>query len=142
MLMSVGVIIAAIIIYFDKDLWMADPICTYLFSVIICFTTTPIFKDCINVMMEGTPAELDSDDLLNDMYNVAGVEEIHDFHLWSISVGKFALSVHIKSDTPLKTLSHVTDMLRRKYGLYHTTVQMEGFNETKHAFKCENDIHE
>ena len=50
------------------------------------------------------------------------VAEVHDFHLWSISAGKLALSCHIKSDKPLKTLSHVTDLLRRKYNLYHTTV--------------------
>ena len=67
---------------------------------------------------------------------------MHDLHVWSISVGKFALSAHVKSDQPLKILSVVTDLLRRKYGIYHTTVQMEGFNESRHAFKCENDIHD
>ena len=47
MLMSVGVIIAATIIYFDEKLWWADPICTYLFSVIVIFTTVPIIRNCI-----------------------------------------------------------------------------------------------
>ena len=47
MLMSVGVIIAATIIYFDENLWWADPICTYLFSIIVVFTTVPIIKNCI-----------------------------------------------------------------------------------------------
>ncbi len=59
--MSVGVIIAGVIIFFFPQAWMADPICTYLFSVIVIFTTTPIQKDCIRVMMEGTPSELDAD---------------------------------------------------------------------------------
>jgi zinc transporter 2 len=142
MLMSVGVIIAAIIIYFDPDLKEADPICTYLFSVIVCFTTIPVFNNCLRVMMEGTPSEIDVEELLTDIYNVNGVEEVHDFHIWSVSVGKYSVSAHIKSDTPLKTLSLVTDLLRRKYNLFHTTIQMEGFNEIKHAFKCENDIHD
>jgi len=142
MLMSVGVIIAGLIIYFYPEAWVADPICTYLFSVIVIFTTTPIQRDCFSVMMEGTPNEIDSEQLLEDIYNCSGVEEVHDFHVWSISVGKFALSAHIKSDQPLKTLSVVTDLLRRKYNIYHTTVQMEGFSENKHAFKCDNDIHD
>ena len=140
--MSVGVIIAGFIIFFFPQAWVAAPICTYLFSVIVIFTTTPIQKDCIRVMMEGTPSELDADQLLEDILAIQGVEEVHDFHVWSISVGKFALSAHIKSDLPLKTLSVVTDMLRRKYNIFHTTVQMEGFNENRHAFKCENDIHD
>ena len=72
--------------------------------------------------MEGTPEEADAEQILTDIMNVQGVEEIHDFHLWSISVGKMSLSAHIMSDTPLKTLSAVTDLLRRKYNLFHTTV--------------------
>jgi len=53
--MSVGVIIAASIVYMRPQYWYADPLCTYLFSIIICFTTIPVFKKCLNVIMEGTP---------------------------------------------------------------------------------------
>jgi zinc transporter 2 len=126
MLMSIGVIIASVIIYINPEYKIADPICTYLFSVIVCFTTIPVFKDCIRVMMEGTPENIDVEAMLQDIYEIEGVEEIHDFHVWSISVGKFALSAHIQSDQPLKTLALVTDLLRRKYVLFHTTIQMEG----------------
>ena len=59
MIMSVGVIIAATIIYFDENLWWVDPICTYVFSVIVVFTTIPIIKSCIHVMMEGAPRAFD-----------------------------------------------------------------------------------
>ena len=142
MLMSVGVIIAAFIIYFFPAWNIADPICTYLFSVIICFTTVPVFKDCILVLLEGTPDQIDMEQLETDMLNLPGVEDLHDFHVWSISVGKFALSAHITSETPLKTLCLATDLCRRKYKLFHTTIQMEGTTESKHFFKCENDLHD
>lgn len=98
MLSSVGVIIAASIIYIWPSMVVVDPICTYIFSIIICFTTTPIFKDCISVMMEGTPKEIDIEELMGEISNLKGVEEIHDFHVWSITSGKFALSCHIMSD--------------------------------------------
>ena len=58
MLMSVGVIIAAIIIYYVPSFWYADPICTYLFSIIVMFTTIPIVKSCIRILMEGTPLNI------------------------------------------------------------------------------------
>lgn len=57
--MSVGVIIAAVVIYFYPHFTYADPICTYLFSIILCFTTVKVFKDCLTVMMEGTPEHVD-----------------------------------------------------------------------------------
>ena len=140
--MSVGVVIASVIIFIDPSLKIVDPICTYLFSVIVCFTTIPVSRACIRVMMEATPPEVDIEELIFDLEKVPGVEEIHDFHIWSISVGKSSLSCHIKSDTPLKTLSLATDLIRRKYHIYHTTIQMEGFTETKHSFRCDNDIHD
>jgi zinc transporter 2 len=142
MLMSIGVIIAAIIIYIDSSLTIADPLCTYLFSIIICFTTIPVFKECIFVLLEATPTEIDIEQLEEDILSIDGVIEIHDFHVWAISVSKYALSAHIISETPLKTLSMATDLCRRKYKLFHTTIQMEGPNESKHYFKCENDLHD
>ena len=58
MIMSVGVVIAAIIIYLRPDWKIADPICTYIFSIIVCFTVKPIIKSCIQVLMEGSPQEI------------------------------------------------------------------------------------
>lgn len=120
--MSVGVIIAAVIIKFQPTWNIADPICTYFFSIIVCVTTIPVFKDCAAVLMEGTPESIDIEGLEEDLLAIPGVLEIHDFHVWSISVSKYSMSAHIISETPLKTLSMVTDLCRRKYNLYHTTI--------------------
>jgi zinc transporter 2 len=122
MLMSVGVIIAAIIIWIKPSWNIADPLCTYIFSIILLFTTTPVFKNCAIVLMEGTPETINIEKLEEDILNIESVEDLHDFHVWSISVDKYALSAHITSKTPLKTLSEVTDLLRRKYNLFHTTI--------------------
>lgn len=121
MLMSVGVVIASIIIYFKPSWSLADPLCTYLFSIIICFTTLPVFKECINVILEATPEQINVEKLEEEIRALEGVEEVHDFHLWSISVSKFSLSAHIVAKNPLKTLSQATDLCRRKYNLFHTT---------------------
>ena len=52
---SVGVVIAAIIIYFYPNFIIADPICTFFFSIIVFFTTIGITKTCINILMESCP---------------------------------------------------------------------------------------
>jgi len=141
--MSIGVIIASFVIYFAGPGYnMADPLCTYFFSVLICFTTIPVFKDCILVLMESTPGQLDADEVMDDIVAIEGVDEVHDFHLWSVTYGKYSLSCHITAEEQLKVLSDVTDMLRRKHKLFHTTIQMEGSDDHEHAFKCANDIHE
>lgn len=59
MLMSVGVIIAATIIFIWPELWQFDPICTYLFSVIVMCSTIPVIGKCLHVIMEGVPKNFD-----------------------------------------------------------------------------------
>jgi len=106
--MSVGVIIAALVIYFKPAFWYADPLCTYLFSVIVMVTTIPIIKSIISIMMEGAPEEIDIVKLEADIWNLsdgADITDVHDLHVWSLSAGKLSMSVHIKSKKPLKSLS-------------------------------------
>ena len=81
-----------------------------------------------------------------DIEEVGGEDiiDIHDLHVWTITMNKLSMSVHIKSVKPLKTLSAVTDMCRRKYQLFHTTIQVEGVDDkvkNPHTFRCENEIH-
>ena len=146
LLMSAGVICGATTIYFFPQLWWVDPMCTYLFSIIVVFTTIPIVKSCIHVMMEGAPRSFDLDKMRQDIHDVCGEDlvDMHDLHVWTISMDKVSMSVHIKSVKPLKTLSAVTDMCRRKYNIFHTTIQVEGVDDkakNPHTFHCENDIH-
>lgn len=96
MIMSIGVIIAATFIYFGgPDFTIADPICTFIFSVIVCFTVTPIVKECVNVLMEGAPSEVDTDKLIAEIQGLGDDVGLHDFHIWSVSAGKFAMSTHV-----------------------------------------------
>lgn len=68
MLMSIGVITAATVIYFRPDLWWFDPICTYAFAVMILCTSYPTLKQCVDVMMEGTPEDIDASQLEQDIW--------------------------------------------------------------------------
>ncbi len=52
---SLGVVIASVIIYFKPNWSFIDPICTFIFSVIVMFTTVSITKQCISVLMEAAP---------------------------------------------------------------------------------------
>jgi solute carrier family 30 (zinc transporter), member 2 len=97
---SVGVVIAALIIYFDADnpnCAYADPACTLIFTFLCLLTTIPIFKDCMIILMEAAPKELSVTELFNDLIDLEAVDEIHDFHVWCLSVGKMAMSAHIRS---------------------------------------------
>lgn len=59
-LQSIGVIIAAVIIYVwqspegsknPNKIKLADPICTFVFAILVLFTTTHVVKDCLKILM-------------------------------------------------------------------------------------------
>ena len=139
-LQNIGVFIAGIIIFFFPKYSIVDPICTYIFSIIVGFTTINILKDCIFVLMEGSPVDIDIEALENDLKEIKGVKEIHDLHVWSLSIGKTSLSCHICCDNPQKTLKRAKKMIKKKYKIDHITIQVEE-NNNMNQINCKNDIH-
>ena len=95
MLQSIGVIIASIMIYVWPDAKIADPICTYLFSVLVIMTTVPVFRDCIKVLMESEPNGVDSQKLKTQISELKDVKRIDDFHIWALAGNKNLLTVHV-----------------------------------------------
>ena len=71
MITSAGVILAALIIYFVPEWKIADPICTFFFSVLVLFTTLPVMKDCARVLLEGSPEEIDTVKVFNALNQVS-----------------------------------------------------------------------
>ena len=96
LLNSVGVIIAATIIYIWPDLWYFDPICTYVFACIVLWTTKTTFWQCVILILETTPAHLDIDKIRARIAKIDGVDEVHDLHIWSLNNDKYSFTVHIK----------------------------------------------
>jgi zinc transporter 2 len=142
MFLSLGVCVAATIIYFKPEYTLADPICTFVFSIIVFFTVTPITKNCVSVLMESAPSEINIEKLISQIKNETAATEIHDFHLWQISVGRYALSCHIDSPTPMETLKEVTKICKVNYSIDHLTIQMEDTSSSNdHQFKCDQTTH-
>lgn len=125
MVQSIGVIIAAIIIKFRPDWQIADPICTYLFSVLVLLTTVPIFLECTHILMEGTPEEIDVPELYNKVLMLGTVQEVLVFHCWSLAGGKYILSCHVRSRFHKQVVEDINRICRRpEFGIYHVTVQV------------------
>lgn len=120
LLSSIGVVVIAVIIYFYPEAWYCDPIITYFFALIVLVTTIPLIKQCIIILMEGTPEKLNTKELVADIWALNKIDledeenilDVHDLHVWSISVGKLAMTVHLKARRPLKALADVNHMCR------------------------------
>jgi len=144
MIMSIGVIIASVIIYFKPEWRIADPICTFVFSIIVCITVIPITKKCIHILMEGAPAKekVNIQNLVIEIKKCDPEMEMHDLHVWSITQSKVAMSCHIKTkkNTQL-VLKEVSQVCKEKFKIGHSTIQIEDANSAEHQFECSQTTH-
>lgn len=125
---SVGVMIAAGLIWWNPEYHLADPICTFVFSVLVLFTTTRLVKQSVGVLMEGAPDGIDPSRVEDALHTIDGVLEVHDLHVWSLSVGKPSLSVHLLTEDTNSSqfvLQQATIMLGKKFNIHHSTIQVE-----------------
>lgn len=140
--MSVAVLIAGIIIWVNPKLQAADPICTIFFCVLVFKSTFGVIKSSVSVLLEEVPPNLDFETVLNAIASVKGICNVHELHIWSISHGIPALSVHVlvvggkkgdRKETTTKVLQEVDQMLRVKFGISHSTIQVQIVNDESEA---------
>ena len=131
-----------LIYYYDTTLhpyikiW--DDVCGLTFLVIMLVISWPIATDCIDILMEAAPSDVDIKSLRKEIETVVGVINIHDIHFWSLSFGRPCITMHIFSDMPQKSLEGATKICK-KYGIKHITIQVEDKNEARRLsfLKCE-----
>lgn len=129
MLGSVGAIIAALLIIFFGWEW-ADPLASVIVAVLVLRSGYFVTKSGLHVLMEGTPEDVDMDDVVKTIKNKKGIEGIHDLHVWSITSGLNALSCHAVVDERM-SIAESERLLRQiehdleHQNIHHMTVQLE-----------------
>ncbi|TNN45430.1 Zinc transporter 2 [Liparis tanakae] len=142
LLQSVGVMVAAIIIFFRPEYKVADPICTFLFSVFVLCTTVTILSDVFRILMEGAPKGVDFNSVKEVLLSVKAVKSMHALHLWALTLGQVLVSVHVAieegADAQL-VLRDATDLLHAKFGFHSITIQVELHSEDmSHCSQCQD----
>jgi cobalt-zinc-cadmium efflux system protein len=124
---SVGVIVAAVVILITG--WQyADPAVGVLIGLLVLGSSWGILRDSTQILLEGSPAGLDVEQVGRAMAAAPGVSEVHDLHVWTITSGFPSLAAHVlvARDTDChaarRDLEH---MLHERFGLEHTTLQVE-----------------
>lgn len=136
---SVTAIIAGLLIVAFGWLW-ADPLVSVLISLIIIYGAWRLILDSVNVLLEGTPAHIDLAEVERTIIETEGVKGVHDLHVWTISSGIEALSVHISH---AETIAHsellvsIRERLHEVFGIDHLTIQMESVDQqTEAVYVC------
>jgi len=126
---SVGVIVSALVIRFTG--WLqADAVVSAAIGVVIVLGAFRLLRESVDILLEATPQDVDPQEIAETLRQVPGVHAVHDLHVWSITSGMPALSVHLVVDKEWfqdggRMLLEAKDLLRQKFNIDHTTIQVE-----------------
>jgi len=127
---SVGVLVAALLIYLDPALWWVDPVLSMAIAALILWGALGLVSEVTDILMEAVPRHLDAEQVARAMERAEGVVAVHDLHIWTISSGMYALSAHVVVGPDCLArcddiLHEVKGFLRGSYRIDHTTLQIE-----------------
>ncbi|WP_282940795.1 cation diffusion facilitator family transporter [Paenibacillus sp. RC67] len=135
LLSSVGVIISATLIYFTGLQWF-DPLISVVIGGIIFIGGWKIIKESYMILMESVPDRFNLDEIRSAIAQVEGVEDVHEMHFWAISSDHYSLTAHVFIDNkiqPFCIILAINETLKEKYGIEHSTIQMENANIHPHG---------
>ncbi len=142
-LSSVGVIATGLIMW--RTGWvLLDPLVSFGIAAVLLVGSGRLLKSGIHILMEGVPEGLDFPSVGRTMAVAPGVREVHDLHIWSLCAGAVALSAHVTMDSTrwnqgAEVLTALQEVLRHRFGIEHTTIQLECTQCPQGLMTCAGD---
>jgi len=127
-----------------------DPAISVLIVALILWTTIPLVKKCSIILLQSTPAELEMEDLREDLLAIAGVESVHELHVWELTDGMHVSSAHMQVEEGVEwaiIVKRVRKVLH-EHGIHSSCIQPEfvpknkplkGYCEENCVDNCEED---
>lgn len=128
---SVGVALVGTVILVSDGWYWLDPFVSIVISLVIGVQGWQLLRATADVLLEGTPDDLDTDALMDAITVVEGVESVHDVHVWTLSTELRAMSAHIvvEGHPSLEEAQAVGAQVRAAIGpafrITHATFELE-----------------
>ncbi|MEO8664852.1 MAG: cation diffusion facilitator family transporter [Ignavibacteria bacterium] len=140
-LVSVGVVISGILILYFNLEWI-DPVISLIIVAVILIGTWGLLKETISLSMDAAPDKVDTNEVQKYLSSIEGVSGVHDLHIWSMSTSQVALTTHIVCNNEIENdtlLEIIRTDLHRKFGIEHSTIQIENNNDKGDCLQCDCD---
>lgn len=127
-LVSLGVVIAGIVISYTKLYWL-DPAIGLAIMAVILISTWGLLRDSFKMTIDAVPAGIELEAIKNVIANVPHVNHVHHVHVWSISTTENALTAHVvldeklSFDDKLKVVAEIKHELEH-HNIHHSTIEI------------------
>jgi cobalt-zinc-cadmium efflux system protein len=140
---SVGVLVAAVVLLMTG--WpYADTVASLFIAALILPRAVGLLREVGHVLLEGVPRGIDAAEVKDALRGVPGVVDVHDLHVWAINDRKPSVSAHVVVDDyghagcgDASVLDRAARTLRERFGLSHSTLQVEQHAHAGHEEHCD-----
>ncbi|HYV94066.1 MAG TPA: cation diffusion facilitator family transporter [Chitinophagales bacterium] len=137
-LLSLGVVIGGVIIYFTHWFWI-DPLISIALVVFILIGTWNLLRSSVRMSMDAVPENISFNEVKQAMLQIKGVQDVHHIHIWSMSSTENALTAHIVIDE--STSLPETEKLKQqiKHELEHQHISHATLEFEMRNAECETE---
>ncbi|SNT26442.1 cation diffusion facilitator family transporter [Antarctobacter heliothermus] len=124
---SLLIIVTALVIEFTGFLAI-DPILGIAFGVVLLWASVGVIREAVHILLEGTPEDLDLEDVTADLRGQDGVLDVHHVHAWTLTSDKHVFSAHVRHAEPAdaaRILETAYGYLTGHHGFHVVTLQLE-----------------
>lgn len=136
----IAILIGSVIMYFF-NLPIIDPILSILISVYILINVFKNIRISMRIVLQGTPEEIDLDEIKKVLLSFKKIKSVHDLHVWSIDGNYHVVTTHLvlNSALPMEQLALLKPDIRNQLealNIHHVTIEFETDNETCSLEEC------
>jgi cobalt-zinc-cadmium efflux system protein len=127
---SVAVIAGAVFIYFFGWYWI-DPLITFIVGLYILKETWVVLKQAVEILMQGTPEDLDLTEVKEALEDLPEIDNIHHVHAWNLNDNEIHFECHVDLNDDIrvsqteKIKDKIHEILLNKFNITHVTIQYE-----------------
>ncbi|OOQ58202.1 cation diffusion facilitator family transporter [Mucilaginibacter pedocola] len=138
-IVSLGVVVSGIIIYFSHWYWV-DSVVSIIIGIVILTGTWSLLKDSLRLEMDGVPKEMDLAKIKAELKKAKGVVDVHHVHVWALSTTENALTAHLViKPQDMAGFNDIKHDLRHRLehlSISHSTFEPEFLDEDCGQPKC------
>lgn len=125
-LVSVGVVVAGVIMAITGILWI-DSLVSFIIVAVILYSTYHLLIDSVNLALDAVPENINIEEVSNFLESLPEVTSVHDLHIWALSTTDAALTVHLLTNkqTDIVLITSIQKELRCRFRIEHATIQVE-----------------
>lgn len=131
---SVGALTAGLIML-TTGWQLIDPLISLGICLLILWSSWGIVRDAVHILLLGVPTHLDYREVEQEIIGHQGVCCLYDLHIWAIASGREAVTAHVVVpngyDRRQELLAEIVAGLQERFGIEHTTIQMEESHDLK-----------